>query len=78
MDSRLAAGKTHLLNAAAFPFAQHLFHYFRRQIAGRGMSLVKTVAAAQVAAIGQLNDNSRQCFLLVLLLGDQSSFAGSR
>jgi|SRR6516164_3221816 len=62
---RLSAGETHLLNAAAFPFAQHLFQDFQRQISGRGMSLVKTVSTAQVAAIGQLNDNPRQFSLPV-------------
>ena len=52
VNSRLPAGKTHLLNAAAFAVAQHLFQNFQRQIASGGMSLVKTVATAQVAAIG--------------------------
>jgi hypothetical protein len=50
--SRLPPSKTHLLNTAAFAGAQHLFQNFQRQIAGGGMSLVKTVTAAQVAAIG--------------------------
>ena len=73
MYRRLAAGKTHLLDAAAFPFAQHLFQYFQRQIASCGMSLIETVAAAQVAAIGQLDDDTRQFVLLVLLVADQST-----
>src|SRR5262249_16008950 len=59
MYSRLAAGKTHLFNAAALTFAQHLFQDRQRQIAGCRMPLIKTVAAAQVTAISQLNDDTR-------------------
>ena len=60
VDRWLAAGKTHLLDPATLPFAQHLFQDCQRQIASRGMPFVKAVAAAQVAAIGQLNDDTRQ------------------
>ena len=60
MYRRLAASEAYLLNATAFTFAQHLFQDRQRKIASRGMSLVKAVAAAQVTAIGQLNDDTRQ------------------
>jgi hypothetical protein len=48
----LAAGKTQLVDPAALPVLQDLFQDCQRQIAGRGMPLVKTVAAAQVAVVG--------------------------
>jgi hypothetical protein len=52
VDGRLSAGETQLLNTAAFPFAQHLFQDFQRQISRCSVSLLKAVTAAQVAAIG--------------------------
>src|SRR5262245_52226933 len=47
----LSAGKTYLVDTTVFSFAEHSFYDVKRQIPSRGMSLFKTMPAAQVASI---------------------------
>jgi hypothetical protein len=78
MDGWLATRKTQLLDATVFAFAKHLVQDFQRQIARSGMPLVKTVAAAQITIVRQLNDNAGQEVSPCASANNSMSFAGRR
>jgi hypothetical protein len=59
MDCRFASCKGELVYLATFAFRDNFLNDFHRQVASGGVALLKAMEALQVAAVGQLYDNSR-------------------